>query len=59
MDARRIATGIALMLASLMLVLLHKFNYSRENQFFGIALVGTFGLLFLTHKLPGDETWWL
>jgi hypothetical protein len=31
---RRVASGIALIIATLALVLLHKLNYSREHQFF-------------------------
>jgi hypothetical protein len=56
---RRVASGIALIIATLALVLLHKLNYSREHQFFGIALVGVFGFLFLSSSEPAqDEPWW-
>jgi hypothetical protein len=56
---RRVASGAALIIATLALVLLHKLNYSREHQFFGIALVGAFGFLFLSSNEPApEEPWW-
>jgi hypothetical protein len=58
-NRRRVASGIALIIAALALVLLHKLNYSREHQFFGIALVGAFGFLFLSGNEPAqEEPWW-
>jgi hypothetical protein len=56
---RRVASGVALITATLALVLLHKLNYNQEHQFFGIALVGVFGFLFLSSNEPAqDEPWW-
>jgi hypothetical protein len=55
---RRVASGIALIIATLALVLLHKLNYSREQQFFGIALVGVFGFLFLSSSEPAPDEHW-
>ncbi len=58
LDWRRVASGIALIIATLALVLLHKLDYSRELQFFGIALVGAFGFLFLSYEPAHEEPWW-
>ena len=52
LDGRRVASGIALIITTLVLVLLHRLDYSRELQFFGIALVGVFGFLFLSSSEP-------
>ena len=52
LDGRRVASGIALIITTLVLVLLHRWDYSRELQFFGIALVGVFGFLFLSSSEP-------
>jgi amino acid permease len=58
LDWRRVASGVALITATLALVLLHKLDYSRELQFFAIALVGTFGFLFLSSEPVQEEPWW-
>ena len=58
LDWRRVASGVALITATLALVLLHKMEYSRELQFFAIALVGTFGFLFLSSEPVQEEPWW-
>ena len=57
---QQIASGIALVVAALFVVILHSLNYSKEHQVYGIALVGVFGFLFLSHdKEQGpDEPWW-
>ena len=52
LDGRRVASGIALIITTLVLVLLHRLDYSRELQFFSIALVGVFGFLFLSNSEP-------
>ena len=52
LDGRRVASGIALIITTLVLVLLHRWDYSRELQFFGITLVGVFGFLFLSSSEP-------
>jgi hypothetical protein len=52
LDGRRVASGIALIITTLVLVQLHRLDYSRELQFFGIALVGVFGFLFLSSSEP-------
>ena len=52
LDGQRVASGIALIITTLVLVLLHRLDYSRELQFFGIALVGVFGFLFLSSSEP-------
>jgi len=52
LDLQRVASGIALIITTLALVLLHRLDYSRELQFFGIALVGVFGFLFLSNSEP-------
>jgi hypothetical protein len=59
LDGRRVASGVALIIATFALVLLHRLDYSRELQFFGIALVSVFGFLFLTSsESTPDEPWW-
>ena len=59
LDGRRVASGMALIIATLALVLLHKLHYSGELQFFGIAIVGAFGFLFLSSNEPAqEEPWW-
>jgi amino acid permease len=58
LDWRRVASGIALIIATLALVLLHKLDYSQELQFFGIVLVGAFGFLFLSYEPAHEEPWW-
>ena len=59
LDWRRAASGSALIIATLALVQLHKLDYSRELQFFAIALVGAFGFLFLSSNEPAQEKpWW-
>src|SRR5262252_386725 len=57
---QQIASGIALVVAALFVVVLHSLNYSKEHQVYGIALVGVFGFLFLScDKAPEpDEHWW-
>jgi hypothetical protein len=57
---QQIASGIALVVAALFVVVLHSLNYSKEHQVYGIALVGVFGFLFLSRdKAPErDEPWW-
>ena len=55
LDGRRVASGIALIIATLVLVLLHKLDHSGELQFFGIAIVGAFGFLFLGGDGPAQE----
>jgi hypothetical protein len=56
MDWRKIASGIALIIAASSLVVLHKLNYSREHQLYSIALVGAFGFLFLSrHESQQDQ----
>ena len=57
---QQIASGIALVVAALFVVVLHSLNYSKEHQVYGIALVGVFGFLFLSRdKAPkSDEPWW-
>ena len=52
---RRVASCIALIIATLTLVLLHKLDYSGELQFFGIAIVGAFGFLSLSSNEPAQE----
>ena len=57
----QIASGIALVIAALFVVLLHSLNYSKEHQVFGIALVGAFGFLFLSRdkaQQENDPWWW-
>ena len=59
LDGRRVACGIALIIATFALVLLHRLDYSRELQFFCIALIGAFGFLFLSSNEPAqEEPWW-
>lgn len=58
LDGRRVASGIALIIATFALVLLHRLDYSRELQFFGIALVCAFGFLFLSSNEPAQEEPW-
>jgi hypothetical protein len=58
LDGRRIASGIALIIASLALVLPHKLDYSGELQFFAIAIVGAFAFLFLISNGPAQEEPW-
>jgi len=60
LSKRQIASGIALVVAALFVVVLHSLNYSKEHQLYGIALVGVFGFLFLSRdKAPEpDEPWW-
>ena len=48
LNKRQIASGIALVVAALLVVVLHSLNYSKEHQVYGIALVGVFGFLFLS-----------
>jgi membrane protease YdiL (CAAX protease family) len=57
---QQIASGIALVVAALFVAVLHSLNYSREHQVYGIALVGVFGFLFLSHdkEHEPDEPWW-
>ena len=59
LDGRRVACGIALIIATFALVLLHRLDYSRELQFLCIALVGAFGFLSLSSNEPApEEPWW-
>ena len=57
---QQIASGIAIVVAALFVVILHSLNYSKEHQVYGIALVGVFGFLFLSHdkEREPDEPWW-
>ncbi|HEY6206818.1 MAG TPA: hypothetical protein VIW21_11690 [Chthoniobacterales bacterium] len=55
MNWRKTASGIALIIATITLVLLHKLHYSNEHQYFGIALVGVFGFLFLSYGEPSQD----
>jgi hypothetical protein len=57
---QQIASGIALVVAALFVVVLHSLNYNKEHQVYGIALVGVFGFLFLSHDKgrEPDEPWW-
>ena len=58
---QQIASGIALVVAALFVVVLHSLNYSKEHQMYGIALVGVFGFLFLSRdkaQQQEDEPWW-
>jgi hypothetical protein len=60
LSKQQIASGMALIVAALFVVVLHTLNYSKEYQVYGIALVGVFGLLFLSRdkaRRP-DEPWW-
>src|ERR1700752_3116378 len=57
---QQIASGVALVIAALFVVVLHSLNYSKEHQVYGIALVGVFGFLFLSRDKAQqqDEPWW-
>jgi hypothetical protein len=60
-NKQQIASGIALVVAALFVVVLHSLNYSKEHQVYGIALVGVFGFLFLSRdkaREPGEPWWW-
>jgi len=57
----QIASGIALVVASFFVVVLHSMNYSKEHQLYGIALVSAFGFLFLSRdkvQQENDPWWW-
>jgi hypothetical protein len=56
---RQIASGIALLIAAVFVVILHVLNYSKEHQLYGIALVGVFGFLSIGAKeSEQDKPWW-
>jgi hypothetical protein len=57
---QQIASGVALVIAALFVVVLHSLNYSKEHQVYGIALVGVFGFLFLSRDKAQqqDKPWW-
>jgi len=56
---RQIASGIALLIAALYVVVLHGLNYSKEHQLYGIALAGVFGFLSINPKeSQQDQSWW-
>jgi len=55
---RRIASGIALVITAICVVVLHSLNYSKEHQLYGIALVGMFGFLSINPKAQQNELWW-
>jgi len=60
-NKQQVASGIALVVAALFVVVLHSLNYSKEHQVYGIALVGVFGFLFLSRdktQRQKDEPWW-
>jgi len=60
-NKQQVASGIALVVAALFVVVLHSLNYSKEHQVYGIALVGMFGFLFLSRdktQRQEDEPWW-
>ena len=60
LNNRQIASGVALVVTALFVVVLHSLNYSKEHQAYGIALVGVFGFLFLSRDKAAerDEPWW-
>jgi hypothetical protein len=60
LSKQQIASGIALIVAALFVMVLHTLNYSKEHQLYGIALVGVFGFLFLSRDKVRrqDEPWW-
>ena len=59
LDGRRVASGVALIIATFALVLMHRLDYGRDLQFFAIALVSAFGFLFLSSNEPArEEPWW-
>ena len=55
---RRVASGIAFVIAATYVVVLHGLNYSKEHQLYGIALVGMFGFLSINPKAQQNELWW-
>ena len=59
MNWQQIASGIALVIATFFVVLLHILKYSQEHQLYGVALVGVFGFLSISrNEGQQDETWW-
>jgi hypothetical protein len=59
MNWRQIASGIALVIAAVFVVLLHIMRYSQEHQLYGVALAGVFGFLSISsNEVQQDETWW-
>ena len=62
MTRRQIASGIALVISALCVVLLKFGRHSDTEVFFGIVLVCGFAFLFLTRteeqKASGDTPWW-
>jgi hypothetical protein len=55
---RRIASGVALVIAALYVAVLHGMNYSKEHQLYGIALVSVFGFLSINPKESRRDAWW-
>jgi len=55
---RRVASGIAFVIAATYVVVLHGLNYSKEHQLYGIALVGVFGFLSINLKEARSDAWW-
>jgi len=56
---QRIASGIALIIAALLVVALHEMNYTHEIQLRAVALVSVSAVLFLSGAAPAkDEFWW-
>jgi len=59
MTWRQIASGVALVIAAIYVVVLHGLNYSKEHQLYGIALVGVFGFLSISSKGSRRDRPWL
>ena len=61
LNKRQIASGVALVVAAMFVVVMHSLNYSKEHQLYGIALVGVFGFLFLSRdeaQQQDEHRWW-